>query len=125
MNHVVFFQIVVLLVLVVTGSACPLMGDPSCSPVDDLAVRNDLQQSNVKVHLAVSATLGDLLNNAGRFRWFYGTVPLYSKNCNSNGTDVCSCNLTRQSTTYGTPLCSWNYTCDYNRNRDPTVPMAS
>ena len=52
--------IAVLLVLVVTGSACPLMGDPSCSPVDDLTVQNALQQSNVKVRLAVSATLGDL-----------------------------------------------------------------
>ena len=38
-----------------------MMGDQSCSPVDDLgAVRNALQQSNVKVRLAVSATLGDL-----------------------------------------------------------------
>ena len=109
----------VLFVLVVTGSACPLMSDQSCSPVDDLTVRNALQQNNVKVRLAVSAILGDLLNNAGRFRWFHNIVPLYSKNCNSNGTDVCSCNLTRQSTTYGTPLCSWNYTCDYNRNRIP------
>jgi len=112
--------IVVLVVLVVMGSACPLMGDhQSCSPVNDLTVRNALQQSNVKVHLTVSATLGDLLNNAGRFRWFHDIVPLYGETCNSNGADVCSCNLTRQSTTYGTPLCSWNYMCHYNRNRIP------
>ena len=71
------------------------------------------EQCEFKVRLAVSATLGDL-NDAGRFRWFHDIVPLYNANYNSNGADVCSCNLTRQSTTFGTPLCSWNYTCDYN-----------
>ena len=101
------------------ASACPLTDNQSCSPVDDLTVRNTLQQSSVKVRLAVSAMLGDLLNNAGRFRRFHNAVPLYQENCNSNGSDVCGCNMTRQSRFEGTPLCSWDYKCDYNRNRIP------
>ena len=100
------------------ASACPLTGNQSCSLVDDLTVRNTLQESSMKVRLAVSATLGDLLNNAGRFRRFHN-VPLYQENCNSNGSDVCGCNLTRQPRIEGTPLCSWDYKCDYNRNRIP------
>jgi len=119
-HEMMVFQVVVIAVLLVLntalkGRAC----DQFCSPVDDLSVRNNLSDSRVKVRLAVSATKADLLNKAGRFRWFYDTVPLYEENCSSDSSDVCRCNLTRQSTTYGTPLCSWNYTCDYNRNRIP------
>jgi len=114
------FQVVVFAVLLVLntalkGRAC----DQFCSPVDDLSVRNNLSNSRVNVRLTVNATKADLLNKAGRFRWFYDTVPLYEENCSSDSSDVCRCNLTRQPTTYGTPLCSWNYTCDYNRNRIP------
>ena len=112
--------ITVLLVLnaVVRGSACPVIGDQWCSPVNDLTVRTTLQDSNVKAQLTVNATLDDLLNKAGRFRRFHN-VPLYQENCNSNSSDLCHCNLTRQSRFEGTPLCSWDYTCDYNRNRIP------
>lgn len=124
--HAVAIAAFLVLGTAMKSGACPLMGNPTCTTVSDQEVLNSLQASNVSnvmVDLAVSATLEDLLNEAGDFRWFQGTIPLYRRlprNCNSSS--VCGCNLTYSShydRLYGTPLCSWSYTCNYDRNRIP------
>ena len=117
------FIIVALFVLniIVKSSACPVMGDLSCSPVSDFTVHNTVKDSNTKLHLAVNATLGDLLNNVDTYRFFNGNDLLYEEmpdSCNSSL--VNGCNLTLPAIPLqGIPICSWNYTSDYNRNRIP------
>ena len=96
------------------------MGNQSCTPISDLEVINITRGSNERVNLAVFATRNKLLNKAGDFRRFQDSLPLYDSNCNASS--VCECSLTYSRSydrLYGTPLCSWNYTCDYNRNRIP------
>ena len=117
------FIIVALFVLniIVKSSACPVMGDLSCSPVSDFTVHSTVKDSNTKLHLAVNATLGDLLNNVDTYKFFNGNDLLYKEmpdSCNSSL--VNGCNLTLPAIPLqGIPICSWNYTSDYNRNRIP------
>ena len=117
------FIVVALFVLniIVKSSACPVMGDLSCSPVSDFTVHSTVKGSYTKLHLAVNATLGDLLNNADTFKYFNGNDLMYKDMpdpCNSSL--VNGCNLTRLDIPpQGIPICSWNYTSDYNRNRIP------
>jgi len=98
--HAVAIAAFLVLGTAMKSGACPLMGK-TCTTVSDQEVLNSLQASNVSnvmVDLAVSATLEDLLNEAGDFRWFQGTIPLYRRlprNCNSSS--VCGCNLTYSS----------------------------
>lgn len=116
------FIVVALLVLniIVKSSACPLMDDLSCSPVSDFTVHSTVKDSNTKIHLAINATLGDLLNNVDTYKFFRGNDLLYTETpatCNSSL--VNGCNLTEPALVKDKPICSWNYTSDYNRNRIP------
>ena len=80
--HAVAIAAFLVLGTAMKSGACPLMGNPTCTTVSDQEVLNSLQASNVSnvmVDLAVSATLEDLLNEAGDFRWFQGTIPLYRR----------------------------------------------